>query len=154
MQKNIPLCFVCVTPENLYYTNPGCAFPGNEHVSQVYQVQNYSNKFTQQKEPYLPWIQWLLCDAGKFTLLEGHLTWNGLSFNFLVYHQSTTSYNMLYFWLFAISALLNSVLHTSNNFYLTILISPTYHIEYLWDNILISSCHFLVQKIPRIAHFL
>ena len=31
--------------------------PGNKHISQVYLTQNYINKFTQKKEPYLPLIQ-------------------------------------------------------------------------------------------------
>lgn len=45
-----------------------------------------------------------------------HLTLNGLNFSFLVYHQSTTSYTMLYFWHFSSPALLHSMFHSGNNF--------------------------------------
>ena len=69
--------FVFVIPKNLYYSKPGNFLPpGNKHISQVYLAQNYINKFTQEKEPYLPLNQWLLCDA--VILLKGlslHLKW-------------------------------------------------------------------------------
>lgn len=75
--------FVLIIPKNLYYRKPGDFFllPGNKHISQVYLTQNYINKFTQKKEPYLPLIQWLLCDAIiPSEGLSPHLKWLKLKF--------------------------------------------------------------------------
>ena len=86
--------------------------PGNKYISQVYLTQNYINKFTQKKEPYLALIQWLLCDA--IIPLEGlspHLKW--LKFKFLCL---TPEHNFPIMWLSARAAFVNLMLHSSNNF--------------------------------------
>ena len=106
--------FVLIIPKNLYYRKPGDFFllPGNKYISQVYLTQNYINKFTQKKEPYLALIQWLLCDA--IIPLEGlspHLKW--LKFKFLCL---TPEHNFPIMWLSARAAFVNLMLHSSNNF--------------------------------------
>lgn len=82
--------------------------PSTPDPTGIYIVRTISTSFLSQSDPLLT--------ISKCPSSFCHLTLNSLNFSFLVYHQSTTSYTMLYFWHFSSPALLHSMFHSGNNF--------------------------------------